>query len=234
MRSFLFLLIGFTAITSWASDCTLLSSSGTVCTIDVLNLHPTQLAVGMREVLGIQADLERKSVLEREKKLAKEAAPVVIGPDTYFYLLDKHHLARAAWQAGIKQLSVKVQENWLRLSADDFWKQMQKRGYVYLFDEFGHGPMKVTDLPESVISLADDWYRSVAGEVERSGGFDDVSTFYFQFVWANFFRSRITRKAGDVGFAAAVKAGLALASTSEAETLPGYQGAAGDQKATQP
>src|ERR1039457_5874502 len=67
---------------------------GTKCLIDPEVLHPTQAAVGMREVELRTAKMRGWSAKKRERFMQEKTAPIVIGPGNEVYLLDHHHLAR--------------------------------------------------------------------------------------------------------------------------------------------
>jgi hypothetical protein len=74
------------------------------------------------------------------------------------------------------------------------------------------------------MQLKDDPFRSLAGELRRAGGFAKDTTPFSEFLWADFFRRKIKRKAVEADFAAAVEQALRLARSEEAEYLPGWCG----------
>ena len=51
------------------------------------------------------------------------------------------------------------------------------------------------DIPKSVTDLVDDPFRSLAGELRRAGGFAKDTTPFSEFIWADFLRRRMKRKA---------------------------------------
>jgi hypothetical protein len=51
------------------------------------------------------------------------------------------------------------------------------------------------DLPKSIDKLMDDPFRSLAGELRRAGGFAKDTTPFSEFLWANFLRRRMKRRA---------------------------------------
>jgi hypothetical protein len=74
------------------------------------------------------------------------------------------------------------------------------------------------------MALVDDPFRSLAGEVRRSGGFAKDTTPFSEFLWADFFRRRIKRKLVDDDFPSALVRASKLARSGEADYLPGWCG----------
>ena len=135
--------------------------------IPILDLRPTQMTVGMREVKE-----KRKRFREKGKKqsdmIGKHMIPVVRGPDKRYYVVDHHHLARALHDEGVKDILVTVIGDLSMVGRDAFWGVMDNKRWVYPYDAKGERrPFK--DLPKSIRDLKDDPYRSLAGELRRHG-----------------------------------------------------------------
>ena len=134
--------------------------------VAILDLRPTQMTVGMREV---KAKRER---WRAEKKggefLGKHMIPVVLGPKHRHYVIDHHHLARALHDEGVKNVAITVIANLSRLDRDSFWFVMDNRDWTHTFVDGRRRPY--SDLPKSVDKLIDDPFRSLAGELRRAGG----------------------------------------------------------------
>ena len=60
--------------------------------VAILDLRPTQITVGMREV---KAKRKRWRDEKGEEFLGKHMIPVILGPKDRHYVIDHHHLARA-------------------------------------------------------------------------------------------------------------------------------------------
>ena len=73
--------------------------------------------------------------------------------------------------------------------------------------------------------LADDPYRSLAGNLRHAGGYAKDLTPFSEFLWADFLRPRIKRKAIEKDFGVALEKAVALAKSSAADYLPGWCGA---------
>jgi hypothetical protein len=187
----------------------------------VLRLHPTQMDVGYREVAAKVDKIKGKSPKKLEEYLAKNPAPVVIGPDQQFYIYDHQHLAFALFQADVKEMCVEISADLSHLKPKDFWQELEKRNWVYLFDNQDQ-PVTPEQLPNDVTTLQDDPYRSLAWQVREQDGYKKTDTPFAEFQWAHFFRSRVAVRTTDADFAAAVARALDLAHSEDAKNLPGW------------
>jgi hypothetical protein len=194
--------------------------------IPILDLRPTQMTVGMREVKD-----KRKRFREKGKKqsdmIGKHMIPVVRGPDKRYYVVDHHHLARALHDEGVEDILVTVIGDLSMVGRDAFWGVMDNKRWVYPYDAKGERrPFK--DLPTSIRDLKDDPYRSLAGELRRDGGFAKDTTPFSEFLWADFLRRHIPRKVVEEHFSKAMEKALELAKSHDAIYLPGWCGPASD------
>src|ERR1700722_15843790 len=90
--------------------------------VPILELRPTQMTVGMREVKEKrQRWREHKSKKKQEELLGKHMIPVVVGPDKRFYVVDHHHLARALHDEGVADILVTVIGDLTMVERDAFW-----------------------------------------------------------------------------------------------------------------
>lgn len=206
-----------------ASVCDIHSRSGTVCKVSVADLRPTQLCIGAIEVEQRSEAFADMSSSKLKKYLAERRLQIVVGPGGALYITDHHHLSLAMAQAFGHdiELEAEVQENWADLPSAEFWKQMSGHSYLYLYDEHGAGPQPLSDLPASIFELRDDPYRSLAWAVSNKGGYEKTDVSHADFLWANFFRSRISVDEIDSDFKKAVKKGVKLAESKDAKDLPG-------------
>jgi hypothetical protein len=119
--------------------------------------------------------------------------PAIRGLDDKLYIVDHHHLCKAAMMCGVDKVYVDVLQDWSHLSYNDFWKQMSDNHYVWLFDDAGH-PISLEvfpkSLPSSIRGMKDDPYRSLAGLVRKAGGYKKEDTPFSEFKWANIFRQQ--------------------------------------------
>ncbi len=191
--------------------------------VAVVDLRPTQITVGMREVLTKRKRWRETATKKGEKFLGKHMIPVILGPKLRHYVTDHHHLARALYDEGVKDVAVTIAVNLSKLEPDAFWTVMDDRNWMHPFDVKGRR-RHYRDIPKSVAELVDDPFRSLAGELRRAGGFAKDTTPFSEFLWADFLRRRMKRKEVERDFDRAVEEALELAKSAAADYLPGWCG----------
>jgi hypothetical protein len=194
-----------------------------IASVAIADLRPTQITVGMREVLTKRERWREMGVKKDQTFLGKHIIPVVLGPKQRHYVVDHHHLARALHDEGVKQVAIMVAFNLSQLDRDAFWKVMDNRNWMHPYDAEGvRRPYRY--IPKSVSELIDDPFRSLAGELRRAGGFAKDTTPFSEFLWADFLRRRLKRKLLERDFDHAIETALELAKSQEASYLPGWCG----------
>ena len=187
----------------------------------ILTLRPTQITLGMREVAIRRKNWSARDPKKLDKFLAAHMVPVIMGPGKVPHLIDHHHLARALHDQGVASVFVTVVADMSGVDPDLFWNVMEFRGWTHPYD--GKGRRRDhSDLPKTVQAMKDDPYRSLAGQLRNLGGFAKDSTPYAEFLWADFLRRRIARKAIDKDFDGALAEARMFASTKDANYLPGW------------
>lgn len=193
--------------------------------IAIEDLRPTQITVGMREVAAKRQAWRAKGMVEGGKFLGSHMIPVILGPKDRRYVIDHHHLARALHAEGVRDVLVTVIADLRRLDTDAFWFFLDNHNWMHPFD--ADGRRRGHDaIPKSVADLVDDPFRSLAGELRLRGGYAKDSTPFSEFLWADFLRRRIRRKAVEKDFDAALEQALSLARSEEADHMPGWCGPA--------
>ena len=194
--------------------------------VAIAELRPTQITVGFREVAE-----KRREWSDRAEKSAKKAAqflgshlvPTVLGPAGRHYLIDHHHLALALQQAKQTEVLVTVAADLSALPKAAFWTFLDNRALCHPYDAAGKR-RSFDDIPKRIADLADDPYRSLAGELRRVGGFAKDSTPFSEFLWADFLRPRVKARQISEHFSAALEKALALSKSEAATYLPGWCG----------
>lgn len=191
--------------------------------VAIADLRPTQITVGMREV-----EIKRKSWQyhpdgKKADFLGQHLIPVVWGPKGRHYVIDHHHLALALHREGVKNIAITVAADLRKLDKDAFWVYLDNRGWMHPFDAQG-ARRDYSAIPKKITDLLDDPFRSLAGELRRIGGFAKDITPFSEFLWADFLRRRIDRKAVETDFDKALEMSLKLAKSEEADFLPGWCG----------
>jgi hypothetical protein len=194
-------------------------------TVPIVDLRPTQMTVGMREVNAKRKRWREMSGGKGGKFLGSHMIPVVLGPKKRNYVVDHHHLALALHDEKVKEVAVMVTANLSALEPDEFWTVMDNRNWMHPFDADGRRRC-YEDIPKSVTGMVDDAFRSLAGELRRAGGFSKDTTPFSEFLWADFLRRRLKRKDVENDFDRALEKALELAKSQEATHLPGWCGPA--------
>ncbi|MDP9056441.1 MAG: chromosome partitioning protein ParB [Pseudomonadota bacterium] len=191
--------------------------------VPIKALRPTQMTLGLREV-------DRKRAAWRERKaaaggefLGNHLIPAVLGPGNSFWLVDHHHLARALFDEGVEQVLVSVIAKLAHLPKKRFFAFMGSHNWLHSYDSEGK-LRSFDDLPRHVGKMADDPYRSLAGEVRIAGGYAKTEAPYSEFLWADFFRDRIAVDKVEDHFEKALTKALKLSRSKAAAYLPGFAG----------
>src|SRR6201997_2864326 len=121
--------------------------------IPILDLRPTQMTVGMREVKEKRKRFrEHTSKKKQAELIGRHMIPVVRGPDQHYYVVDHHHLARALHDEGIKDILVTVIGDLTMVARDAFWGVMDNKRWVYPYDVKG-ARRRFKDIPKSIVDL---------------------------------------------------------------------------------
>jgi hypothetical protein len=191
--------------------------------VPIMALRPTQITVGMREVKAKRKSWREHPDRKKADFLGNHLIPVIWGPKEEYYVIDHHHLTLALHQEGVKQIATTVVADLRRLPREAFWVFLDNRGWIHPFDE--HGRRRgYDDLPKRIPALVDDPYRSLAGELRKSGGYSKETTPFCEFLWADYLRRRLKRKLLVDDFPNALVRALKLAKSSDADFLPGWCG----------
>ncbi len=195
--------------------------------VEISTLRPTQMTVGLREVERKRAEWRKRAERDGSDFLGRHMIPVIVGPKSVPYVIDHHHLVRALHDEGVSHVLVSVIADLHYLKKTLFWTFMDNRNWLHPFDADG---VRHThdELPKRVGAMKDDPYRSLAGELRRSGGYAKDNTPYSEFLWADFLRRRISVKMVEHDFERAVAKALDAAAQQDASYLPGWCGRSDD------
>jgi hypothetical protein len=191
--------------------------------VPILELRPTQITVGEREVEAKRKAWRQHPEQDQSDFLGRHLIPVVCGPRAQYYIIDHHHLALALHREGVREVAVTVVADVRRLPRDAFWIFLDNRGWLHPFDATGKR-RSYAHVPKRITELVDDPYRSLAGELRLRGGFAKDTTPFSEFLWADFLRRRIAQRFVERHFRRALSQALRLAKQTEADYLPGWCG----------
>ena len=194
--------------------------------IPIAALRPTQLCVGLAEVRSRQADFQAENKKERRQYLGSKPVPLVRGGDGGLWMVDRHHRLRAL----LELLPEATAFGYVALNlpghdADAVLAELHRRGWLYLYDGRGLGPLAPQALPHSLLGLQDDPYRSLVWKLKREGVVQAAPLIPFhEFRWGAWLRSRPLPPFSSERLEPALPMARALASSAAASHLAGWTG----------
>jgi hypothetical protein len=191
--------------------------------VAIMDLRPTQITVGMREVEAKRARWRSHPDNKKAQYLGSHLIPVVLGPKAQRYVIDHHHLVLALHREGVKQIATTIVADLCAQPRQIFWTYLEHHCWVHPYDEDGRR-CGYNEIPKRITQMVDDPYRSLAGELRLCGGFSKDTTPFSEFLWADFLRRRVKRRQVERDFAAVMQTALRLARTDDASYLPGWCG----------
>jgi hypothetical protein len=141
-------------------------------------------------------------------------------------MVDRHHRLRGlialdptALAYGYVVLQLTVAERPLVLA------ELERRGWLYLHDGRGQGPLPATALPTSLLGLQDDPYRSLVWKLKKEKRIAAAPLIPFhEFRWGAWLRSRPLPPFSSERLEPALPAARALVRSRAAEHLAGWLG----------
>jgi hypothetical protein len=186
-------------------------------------LRPTQFSVGYAEVELKAAEWNKLKKKRREHVLQSHVFPAVVGPEGAYYIVDHHHLGIALIEQGMREVWLAKLDDMSWLDPAVFWRTMEYRAWTHPYDHRGRRRDYV-DMPKKLTKLQNDPYRSLAGLVRLAGGYAKDEAPFSEFLWADFFRPRVSNGLIAKRQARATRLGVELARSQEARYLPGWTG----------
>ena len=192
-------------------------------TVAIADLRPTQITVGMREVMAKRKHWRETPSKKGEKFLGRHMIPVILGPKQRHYVIDHHHLARALHDEGVKEV------------AGDRHCQLGQARRRRVLDRHGQSLVDASlrcqgraPALQRHSQIGDRSGRRPVPLARRriaaAGGFAKDTAPFSEFLWADFLRRRIKRKLVESNFEHAVEKAMQLAKSEDAGYLPGWCG----------
>jgi len=202
------------------------ADGGGLLEVPLAELQPTQLCVGMAEIRSRQLDFAKDDPQERRRYLRRKPTPLVRSASGELWMVDRHHRLRAlleldpeATAFGYVALQLEVRDR------DQVLAQLHSRGWLYLYDGRGLGPLAPAALPHSLRGTQDDPYRSLVWKLKREGVVAPAPLIPFhEFRWGAWLRSRTLPPFSSDRLEPALPAARALARSSAASHMAGWQG----------
>jgi len=187
------------------------------------DLRPTQITVGFREVEYKRREWREAGEKKRARLLRRHVLPAVMGSKGQPFIVDHHHFARALLEEDAGLVAIYVLADLSHLPKGEFWTYLDNSAWCHAYDE--HGKRRdLDDIPKKLDKLANDPFRSLAGELIRQGGCAKSSKPFSEFLWADFLRHRIGHHLVASDHDEAVQRALKLAKSDDAKSLPGWCG----------
>jgi hypothetical protein len=192
----------------------------------VASLHPTQMCVGLAEVRSRQADFRAESSRERRSYLGSKPVPLARNSAGAVWMIDRHHRLRALLE--LEPEAVAFGYVVLEVASDAravVLEELQRRGWLYLHDGRGLGPLPPSDLPSNLLGLQDDPYRSLVWKLKKEGVITAAPLIPFhEFRWGAWLRSRPLPPFSSLNLEPALPAARSFARSSAASHLAGWKG----------
>ncbi|MFO7629534.1 MAG: ParB-like protein [Prochlorococcaceae cyanobacterium] len=194
--------------------------------VSLASLQPTQMCVGLAEIRSRQADFRAETAKERGRYLRSKPVPLVRNASGALWMVDRHHRLRGlieldptATAFGYVVLEVASAERAVVLS------ELAQRGWLYLHNGRGQGPLSPEALPTSLLGLQDDPYRSLVWKLKQEGVIEPAPLIPFhEFRWGAWLRRRNLPPFSSLRLDPALPVARALARSQAASQLAGWKG----------
>lgn len=195
--------------------------------VRVAELQPTQMCVGLAEVRSRQRDFSAETREERRAYLAGKPVPLVRGAEGRFWMVDRHHRLRGLVELDPQATAFGyVVLELAAASRPHVLEELHRRGWLYLYDGRGVGPLPATALPQSLPDLLDDPYRSLVWKLKRERRIAAQPLIPFhEFRWGAWLRRRPLPPFSSERLEPALAPARALVASPAASHLAGWTGA---------
>lgn len=195
--------------------------------VPIAELRPTQLCVGMAEVRSRQVDFSEETAEQRLRYLQGKPVPLVRSSTGQCWMVDRHHRLRGLIE--IDPQATAYGYLVLQFESEDpqtVLAELQQRGWLYLYDGRGHGPLHPAALPDHLGGLQDDPYRSLVWKLKKEGRIEPAPLIPFhEFRWGAWLRRRSLPPFTSSHLDPALPAARALVRSAAASHLAGWKGA---------
>ena len=194
--------------------------------IPLRDLRPTQLCVGLAEIQSRINDFRRDTNEQRRNYLQQKPVPLVRSAAGDLWMIDRHHRLRGlmdldpeATAFGYIVLEIEVGDRASVLA------RLESLGWLYLHDGRGLGPQPAGNLPDTLMGLQDDPYRSLVWKLKKQKVIQAAPLIPFhEFRWGAWLRSRTLPPFHSLCLDPALPAARALARSQAASHLAGWIG----------
>ena len=196
--------------------------------LPIAALHPTQMCVGLAEVRSRQVYFSQESRERRLRYLRTKPIPLVSLEGRDHWMVDRHHRLRGLIEIDPQAEAFGYVVLELRgLDRRGVLEQLHRRGWLYLYDGRGLGPLSPMALPEDLTGLQDDPYRSLVWKLKKEGLIEPAPLIPFhEFRWGAWLRRRPLPPFSSSELEPALPAARTLVRSAAASHLAGWKGRA--------
>lgn len=194
--------------------------------IPLRSLLPTQLCIGLAEIRSRINDFSKDSLQQRRSYLGTKPVPLVRNGAGDLWMVDRHHRLRGLMEIDpeANAFGYIVQELPSHTRADSLL-QLQAKGWLYLYDGRGLGPLQARELPDTLLDLQDDPYRSLVWKLKKEKVIRPAPLIPFhEFRWGAWLRSRNLPPFHSLNLEPALPVARSLARSRAASHLAGWIG----------
>lgn len=194
--------------------------------IPLRSLRPTQLCIGLAEIRGRINDFAKDSLEQRRQYLQTKPVPLVRNPMGDLWMVDRHHRLRGLMEIDPEATAFGYIVHELNTaSRSESLAQLQSKGWLYLHDGRGLGPHHPGELPDTLLELQDDPYRSLVWKLKKEKVIRPAPLIPFhEFRWGAWLRSRNLPPFHSLNLEPALPVARALARSRAAAHLAGWIG----------
>jgi hypothetical protein len=200
--------------------------------VPIASLQPTQLCVGLAEVHSRKADFRAEDKRQQQHYLGSKPVPLVRCGAGRLWMVDRHHRLRALLE--MRSDAIAFGYVVLQLDLEDHTSvlaELHRRGWLYLYDGRGHGPLSPAILPSNLLGLQDDPYRSLVWKLKREGMVKAAPLIPFhEFRWGAWLRKRSLPPFSSSRLEPALPAARSLVRSAAASHLAGWMGKGSSQR----
>jgi hypothetical protein len=194
--------------------------------VRIADLQPTQMCVGLAEVRSRQRDFAEETAEERRAYLARKPVPLVQGGEGEHWMIDRHHRLRGLVEIDPNAIAFGyVVLDLGTATRPRVLEELQRRGWLYVYDGRGVGPHPPSALPGRLSDLLDDPYRSLVWKLKREKRIAAQPLIPFhEFRWGAWLRSRPLPPFSSERLDPALAPARALVASAAAAHLAGWSG----------
>lgn len=194
--------------------------------IPLRNLRPTQLCIGLAEIRGRILDFRQDSLRQRLDYLRSKPVPLVRSAAGDHWMVDRHHRLRGLMELDPDAIAFGyIALESTAIDRSHVLAELEQRGWLYLHDGRGLGPQPPGSLPDTLLQLQDDPYRSLVWKLKKEKVIRAAPLIPFhEFRWGAWLRRRSLPPFHSMHLEPALPAARALARSRAASHLTGWIG----------